>query len=85
MARKPKNKRRSRARQAQQPEIKTRALWTAVIFAAIGAMLSLYATNLTFKIATEGSHGVGVVVRLTSGSTVTWHIRRVMHAWPESR
>ncbi len=57
MGKKSKNRKKGRARSAQQPEIKTRALWTAVVFAAIGMALSLYATRLTFTIATQGITG----------------------------
>lgn len=54
MANKSTNRRKDRAKRAQQPELKTRALWTAAGFAAVGAALSLYATNLTFTLASVG-------------------------------
>ncbi len=49
-----KNKKRDRARRAHQPELNTTALWVAVVLSVIGAALSLYATNLTFTIASAG-------------------------------
>ena len=52
-----KGRRKERARRAQQPEINTKALWGAAIFAGIGVALSLYATNLTYMIATGGLDG----------------------------
>ncbi len=54
MANKSINRSKGRARKAQQPEFRTRALWIAVGFAAVGTALSLYATNLTFTIASVG-------------------------------
>ena len=50
------NRRQARAKKSQQPALRSRPLWIAVVLAGIGIVLSLYATNLTFKIAT-GAYG----------------------------
>lgn len=48
------NRRKERARRANQPDLNKKALWAAVIFAGLGAALSFYATQLTFTIESQG-------------------------------
>lgn len=48
------NRRKARAREANQPALNTKALWIAAIFAGIGLALAFYATNLTFRIEGQG-------------------------------
>ncbi len=45
---------RSRKSRETQPEFNQKALWVAAIFAIVGAALALYATNMTFKISSQG-------------------------------
>ena len=49
-----KNKGRRRAARAEQPEFNTKALWVAVVFAALGLALAAYSTRLSLKILTAG-------------------------------
>lgn len=48
------NRRKARAREANQPYLNRTALWIAAIFAGIGLALAFYATNLTFRIEGQG-------------------------------
>lgn len=48
------NRRKARAREANQPDLNRKALWIAVVFAGLGLILALYATNLTFQIEGQG-------------------------------
>ena len=49
-----KNRRKERARRANQPALKKNALWAAVVFAGIGAALAFYAAQLTYTIEAQG-------------------------------
>ena len=48
------NRRKERARRANQPDLNKNALWMAVVLAGIGAALAFYATQLTFNIESQG-------------------------------
>ena len=48
------NRRKERARRANQPDLNKNALWMAVVLAGIGAALAFYATQLTFTIESQG-------------------------------
>ncbi|MBT3450134.1 MAG: thioredoxin domain-containing protein [Bacteroidetes Order II. Incertae sedis bacterium] len=48
------NRRKQRAKRTNQPDLSKNALWAAAIFAALGAALAFYATNLTFSIESQG-------------------------------
>jgi len=48
------DKKTRRKARANQPDLNQKALWAALVFALLGAALALYATNMTFKISTQG-------------------------------
>jgi len=48
------NRRKARAREANQPKLNRRALWIAAAFAGLGLVLALYAAKLTFQIEGQG-------------------------------
>ena len=47
-------RRKERGARASQPDLNQKALWFTVFFAALGAALAYYATNLTFNIESQG-------------------------------
>lgn len=49
-----KNRRKERARRANQPDLNKNALWIAAVLAGLGAALAFYATQLTFSIESQG-------------------------------
>jgi len=48
------SRRERRARRSQMPPLKGWALWGSLALAAVGGVLSLYATQLTYRIASSG-------------------------------